>query len=155
MSNLLIKETEINQEKQALDQLLFDVLWKPLDMKRDARENFKQDKPEEELIAIDNGKIVGGIVANWLTDDEIEIHHMAVVPEFQGRYIGKQLFLKLRELATSKGVHKMSVYARNNSIAFYEKLGFKQSGEIIKQCDLIKHGITCHKMMLESIEILY
>lgn len=146
--NCQIKITETANEKSQLDELLFEVLWKPLDMPRSARQSFKLDKPETELIAIVDGQILGGLVANLLSDEEVEIHHMAVLPEFQERSIGKKLIEELKQLIKAE-TKITSVYSRNNSIGFYEKLGFKQTSEVIKQCDLIKHGITCHKMILK------
>ncbi len=143
----MIKITQSDKEKKDFDQLLFDVLWRSLNMERNARQTFKLDKPETELVAIEDNQVVGGIVANWLIGGEVEIHHMALASDFQGQGLGKQLVEKLTQLAKEKSFSKLSVYARNTSKEFYAKLGFKETGECVQQCDLIRHGISCHKMI--------
>ena len=72
----------------------------------------------------DEGKLIGagraladGIDCSYLCD-------IAVHPEYQGRGIGKDIVLRLRDL--SKGHRKIILYAAPGKEPFYLKLGFKR-----------------------------
>ena len=75
---MLIKTTISDQEKNELDDLLWSVLWEPLGLPRDIRQTFESSSPEIELVAIDDDVLVGGIVANRLSEHDYEIRHIAV-----------------------------------------------------------------------------
>lgn len=147
-----IKYAVTEKEKNELDQLLWNVLWKPLGLPRDTRQSFKLNYPQIELIAIDNGNVIGGIVANWLSDDEIEIHHIAVSFDYQGRSVGKRLVGKLIELVELDVPITIHTYARNTSASFFSKLGFIPTGEYLEHPDFAKHGIAIQKMYCEIRE---
>jgi hypothetical protein len=68
-----IKHVVSDKEKNELDQLLWNVLWKPLGLPRDIRQSFKLNNPQNDLIAVDNGVVIGGLVANWLFESGNEI----------------------------------------------------------------------------------
>lgn len=72
----------------------------------------------------DGGTLIGagraladGIDCSYLCD-------IAVHPEYQGRGIGKDIVLRLRDL--SKGHRKIILYAAPGKEPFYLKLGFKR-----------------------------
>ena len=72
----------------------------------------------------DDGKLIGagraladGIDASYLCD-------IAVHPDYQGRGLGKEIVLRLRDL--SKNHRKIILYAAPGKDAFYLKLGFKR-----------------------------
>lgn len=72
----------------------------------------------------DNGKLIG--VGRGLADgvDCSCICDVAVLPDYQGAGIGKNIVLNLIEL--SKGHKKIILYAYPGKESFYKKLGFKQ-----------------------------
>jgi len=76
-----IKHATTQKEKDELDQLLWDVLWKPLNLPRRIRKSFELNKPQIDLIAVYNDVIIGALVANWLSVKEIEIRHIAIKPD--------------------------------------------------------------------------
>jgi hypothetical protein len=59
-----IKQATTNKEQNGQDELLWDVLWKPLNFKRNVRESFKLDQPQIDIIAVDNSVVIGALVAN-------------------------------------------------------------------------------------------
>jgi N-acetylglutamate synthase-like GNAT family acetyltransferase len=146
MTQVQIKAATNPQERDALDQLLWQVLWQPLNLPRDARKSFGLDRESVELIAVLDADIVGGLVANWLSTTEMEIRHIAVLPTCQGQSVGRQLVEKLIELVKPQQCSAIQAIARNTSQAFFEKLGFVAEPEILEHPDFAKHGITFRVM---------
>ena len=144
-----IKRAISVEEKYELDQLLWDVLWRPLSLGRDIRNSFKLDKPQIDLIALEHDVVVGGLIANWLSGNEVEIRHIAVRPEYQRRSVGRLLIRGLINLIQGGAPLRIQTYARNTSIDFFVKLGFKPEGHYLRHEDFIKHGIEFQQMCLE------
>ena len=141
-----IKTATTKREKSELDRLLWNVLWKPLNLPRHIRDSFKIDSPQIELIAVDGKVITGVLVANWLSENEIEIRHIAVRPDYQENSIGTLLVEELFKLVREKTPLRIQIHARNTSIGFFSKLGFKLSGGRLDHKDFIKQGIWVQQM---------
>ncbi len=144
-----IKHAISDKEKSELDQLLWDVLWKPLGLPRDIRQSFKLNNPQIDLVSVDNGVVIGGLVANWLSENEIEIRHIAVSFGFQGLSVGKCLMEKLITLVQKDGPVKIQTCVRNTSVGFFTKLGFRSTGEHLEHQDFARHGIKFQQMYFE------
>lgn len=89
-----IKHAISDKEKIELDQLLWDVLWKPLGLPRDIRQSFKLNNPQIDLVAVDNGVAIGGLVANWLSESENEIFFTKLGFISTGEHIEHQDFAR-------------------------------------------------------------
>jgi len=146
MTQIQIRGVIHPQEKEALDQLLWEVLWQPLNLPRDAREDFALEGESVELIAVRDADIVGGLVANWLSAAEVEIRHIAVLPVCRGQSVGRELVKKLIELVKPQRCSAIQAIARNTSLAFFERLGFVAEPEILGHPDFAKHGLTFRVM---------
>jgi len=144
-----IKHAGNQEEKRELDQLLWEVLWKPLGFPRDVRKHFNLDSPRIELVAVDEKSMVGGLVAYYISDSEVEIRHIAVKSDTQNKTVGKRLIGSLKSLLAGKSVTKISVYARSTSEGFYGRCGFKPVGEKFKHKLFAEHGIDIQPMHLD------
>lgn len=144
-----IKHAISDKEKNDLDVLLWETLWKPLNLPRDVRQSFKLDAPQIELIAINNGTIIGALVANWLSGNEIEIRHIAVRPGHQKRKVGKRIVETLTEYVRRDAPVRIQAFARNTSEGFFARLGFKLADEYLSHPEFEKHGITFRKVYLD------
>jgi ribosomal protein S18 acetylase RimI-like enzyme len=73
-----------------------------------------------QLTGIVDSTLYGGGVAfcNWLMIDT----------KFQKKGVGKTLLQSFEKLAMDAGCHCVFLYASKHNIAFYEKMGYKQSG---------------------------
>lgn len=130
-----------------LDELLWIVLWQPLGLPRDVRSSFSLEGEELELLARENGQIVGGLVAIWTSDTEIELRHLAVASRAQGHGIGRSLVAELCRIATAKKCHRIHTIARNTSADFFRALGFRTaSGQAPEHPVFSEHGITFELM---------
>ncbi len=143
-----IKPVTMRQEEKKVDQLLWDVLWQPLNFRRNIRESFRLDKPQIEIVAVDSNDIVGALVANWLSSKEIEIRHIAVKPDFQRMAIGSSLVEELYRLIQDKTLITIQTYARNTSVGFFSKLGFKPIGNRLEVEGFAEHGIWLQQMLV-------
>lgn len=140
---MVIKKITDRSEADQLDQLLWEILWKPLDLPRNIRDSFKLEGECLELAAIIDNIIVGGLVANWTSSAEVEIRHLAIKQENHGQGIGAQLVVELLNRVSDQGCTKIRIIARNTSINFLRKLGFIASHEESPEHPLFKkHGIT-------------
>jgi N-acetylglutamate synthase-like GNAT family acetyltransferase len=146
-----IKQATTKKEKAELDRLLWNVLWKPLNLPRHFRDSLKLDTPPIELIAVDENVIAGALVANWLSEKEIEIRHLAVKPEYQENSIGTLLVKELFALVREKVPLRIQTYVRNTSIGFFTKLGFKPSGNRLDQPNFIRQGLWIQQMSTKLI----
>jgi len=145
-----IKQATTQQELNELDQLLWDVLWKPLNFRRNIRESFKLDKPQIDLIAVDKNITIGALVANWLSENEIEIRHIAAQPVSQGSSVGRLLVEELFRLIQGEAPLTIQTHARSTSIGFFTKLGFKPRGNRLEYDEFMKHGIWIQQMYTEK-----
>lgn len=142
-ANTVIKLAESQDEKDNLDALLWRVLWKPLNLPRDARAKFRIPGEEIELVAVNGRKIVGGLVAYRAGENEVEIRHLAVDSSFQRKSVGTRLLTRLFDLIKEDNPVRIRAYVRNTSYPFFIECGFKlATHDWIEQPDFKVHGIT-------------
>lgn len=143
MNKLTISLVNLESESRELDQLLWEVLWMPLGFPRDIRNSFKLDRECLEIVAKAEGSVIGGLVANWITNREVEIRHLAIKTEVQNKGVGQKLVESLIEVVVAQGCVRIHTIARNMSVAFFKRLGFTNAlGTPPEHPDFIKHGIT-------------
>ncbi|MFC1950868.1 GNAT family N-acetyltransferase [Chloroflexota bacterium] len=145
-----IKLATSDKEKEDLDQLLWEVLWKRLGFDHNIRETFKLETRQIELIAVQDRVVIGGLVANWLPDSELEIRHIAVAADSQENSVGRHLFRELISMIKSNNSIKIKSWARNTSIGFFAHLGFVATGELLEHPQFTKHEITFEQVVLNQ-----
>ena len=147
MNNTEFRLVSSRSEVEALDELLWEVLWKPIGLPRDIRDSFKIEGEGVDIIALRDKDVVGGLVANWVFPVEVELRHLAVKPEAQGTHVGCNLVRKLVSMASQRNCLKIWTISRNTSASFFNKLGFyPQAGKVPDHPSFKKHGITFEKL---------
>lgn len=144
-----IKLAETEREEEELERLLWEVLWKPLGMERDAGRSFELDFPRIALIAVAGERIIGGLVAFRLAADHARIRHLAVRPGSRGNSIGRLLMAELLTMLRRDGPVMVDVIVRSTALDFYDKLGFTATGNCPEHPAFARHGLTLHEMCLE------
>ncbi|WP_031387210.1 GNAT family N-acetyltransferase [Desulfonatronum thiodismutans] len=130
-----------------LDELLWTALWKPLGLDRDVRGKFKAPGRETVIAAEMDGRIIGGLVAVWDDQGEVELRHLAVDADSRGRGVGTRLATTLLESARVQGCCRVHAIARNTSVPFFRKLGFGPAPGTAPQHPLFEqHGIRFELM---------
>ncbi len=137
-----IKIAESQKEKDQLDELLWQVLWKPLNLPRDTRSKVALSGAQIEIIAVDDKKITGGLVAYRIDEDELEIRHLAVDENCQRKSIGTNVILHLFDLIKRDSPVRIQTYVRNKSYPFFVKQGFVPVNEKwLEHPNFTQHGI--------------
>ncbi|HPL63978.1 MAG TPA: GNAT family N-acetyltransferase [Syntrophales bacterium] len=138
----VIAPVHSDEDKQRLDNLFWEVLWKPLGFPRDVRGSFGTEGEKMEFAAFSGEKVIGGVAAFCPSPAILELRHIAVLPECQGRGIGTGLVKVLIEAGAERGSGRMLAVARNTSARFFRKLGFNAAPVAAPENpDFSMHGI--------------
>lgn len=82
------------------------------------------------LAALIDNQIVGFIVCS-MKGDNIHIHRLAVLPEYQGKRIGSTLLNHVCELCLKQNINSVMLRVKKYNMegqGFYERHGFKKIG---------------------------
>ena len=128
---------------EQLVELRYKVLLEPLGLKfldshRDKEVNYLHIGCVENL----DDKLVGGLMLIPLDNQTIRMMQVAVDTKYQGEGIGRELVKYAEKRAKDAGYKTIVMHAMLNVIGFYEKLGYKQEGDIFEE-----RGITFAKMV--------
>ena len=94
-------------------------------------------------LAYQDGQCVGtGRLVN-LGNGQAQIGRMAVLPNFRGQGIGREILERLLLAATAEGASSLILHAQLTAMPFYEKLGFVGQGSLYEEA-----GIPHRNMML-------
>ena len=78
-----------------------------------------------------------------LGNGQAQIGRMAVLPNFRGQGIGREILERLLLAATAEGASSLILHAQLTAMPFYEKLGFVGQGSLYEEA-----GIPHRNMML-------
>jgi GNAT superfamily N-acetyltransferase len=93
-------------------------------------EDTEGEEKQIHIAAVKKGNaVVGTIVIKFLDDNTLKLRQIAVVPNLQGRGIGRDLVRFAERIAAAKGCHTIELTARVSAEEFYEKLGYQTTGE--------------------------
>ena len=76
------------------------------------------------LMLNEEGTAVGVCRLHLETPAEAQIRFMAINPNFQGQGLGKKLLNYAEEKAREQGAHYVTLQARENAVAFYQRCGY-------------------------------
>ena len=119
--------------KELLD-LRYKILLQPLGLK------FLDSYREEEanflhIGCIENstGELIAGLILAPIDNEEIRVMQVAVDVVHQGEGIGRKLIEHAEKVAKKIGYKKIVMHAMLSVVGFYEKLGFKQDGDLFEE----------------------
>lgn len=95
------------------------------------------------VLAKVDGLSVGTARLVAISKGQAQIGRMAVLDQYRGQGIGRQILEKLIQFAQEKGFTGLFLHSQVNAIPFYEKMGFKADGDIYDEA-----GIPHRNMML-------
>lgn len=76
-----------------------------------------------------DGQLVATVMAVPLPGAIMHIRQMAVREDCQGIGLGRQLMSALEDRLFQDGVHRLILHARITAIGFYERLGYRATGD--------------------------
>jgi len=80
--------------------------------------------------------IDGAPVGTGRITAEGRIGRMAVLREYRGRGVGREILLALVEIGQSYAVERLCLSAQCHAIPFYERMGFVAQGEVYEEAGI-------------------
>jgi len=134
----LMQITHGSKEYQQMVKLRDDILRKPLGLTFSA-EDLEKEKDDILIGAFDDGKILGCCILTKQTPDTVRLRQMAVINKQQGKGIGYSIMSYAENLARDKGYRKLIMHARDTAIGFYERCGYKVTGNPFTEVTIPHH----------------
>ena len=99
--------------------------------KSDSRENIEKilERDADLFLVIDNRESIIGAVLGRYDGRRGWVHHLAVLPDYQGRGLGRYLLQELEGRLVAKGCEKINLLVRcdNASVQqFYQQIGYQE-----------------------------
>jgi N-acetylglutamate synthase-like GNAT family acetyltransferase len=116
------------REYKQMVHLRNEVLRKPLHLTFEAGE-LDMEKNDVLIGAFDEDKILGCCLLTRVDKDCVRLRQMAVQNNLQGKGIGAAMMNFAENVARDKGYSRLIMHARKTATGFYEKLGYKITGE--------------------------
>ena len=118
-----------SKEYQQMVALRMEILRKPLGLSFTPDELAKEK--EDILIgAFDEEKLLACCLLTKTDESKcLKLRQMAVQNNLQGKGIGASMMNFAELVARDKGYKKLSMHARKTAVGFYEKLGYKTTGD--------------------------
>ncbi|HTM65938.1 MAG TPA: GNAT family N-acetyltransferase [Flavipsychrobacter sp.] len=129
MQEIFIKE--INTTSPEYPQLLefrHQLLRAPLGLNL-FEEDLGDDQQDFILLVMQDKEVIGCVMLHPLEDGRIKLRQMAIAERFQGKGIGKILVEDAEQTAFEHDCTEIILHARRTAEGFYNKLGYKASGE--------------------------
>lgn len=117
-----------SREYQQMVQLRTDILRRPLGLIFTPDE-LEREKAEILIGAFEEEKMLGCCMLVQEEPSSVRLRQMAVLNNLQGKGIGRALMQFAENIARDRGFKKITMHARKSAIGFYEKLGYRISGE--------------------------
>ena len=126
-----------------LVELRYKVLLEPLglkflDMYREKEMNYLHIGCVESL----DDNLVGGRMLVPVNDEEIRLMQVAVDSKYQREGVGREMVKYAEKRAREAGYSRIVMHAMLSVVHFYEKLGYRQEGDIFEE-----NGITFARMV--------
>jgi ribosomal protein S18 acetylase RimI-like enzyme len=115
-------------EYQQMVKLRDIVLRKPLGLTF-TQEDLESEKDNILIAAFEEERMLGCCMLVEERPDIVRLRQMAVLNALQGKGIGRALMNFAENIARDRGYKIVKMHARNNSIGFYEKVGYKKKGD--------------------------
>lgn len=123
------------KEYQQMVQLRNDILRKPLGLSF-SPEELEKEKEEILIGAFEEDKMLGCCMLITLDPGTVRLRQMAVLNNVQGKGIGRALMQFAENIARDRGFRKMTMHARQTAVGFYEKLGYRVSGDQFEEVSI-------------------
>ena len=115
-------------EYRQMVKLRDEILRKPLGLQFSESE-LEKEKNYILVGAFEDDEILGCCMIVEKESHKAKLRQMAVLNNLQGKGIGRALILFAENLARDHGYKIISMHARKNTVAFFEKMGYMVTSE--------------------------
>src|SRR5258706_11002974 len=116
------------KEYRQMVDLRNDILRKPLGLSL-KKEELEKEREDILIGAFEEDKMLGCCLLTKVDNDNVRLRQMAVQNNLQGKGIGATMLNYAENVARDAGYKNMVMHARKTAIHFYEKLGYKITGD--------------------------
>ena len=116
-------------------QLRNQILRQPLGMTLHPEE-LKNEKNDIHIAAFDEDEILGCCVLTPVDESTLRLRQMAVNGDMQLKGIGASIITFAENIARDKGYKNIIMHARNTATGFYEKFGYRRTGNEFNEVNL-------------------
>ncbi len=100
-----------------------------IDKTKDYIKQTLENPDNHTIVAKDKNRIIGFIQLK-VNKQNGTISHLYILPGYEGKSVGAQLFSLIKEQAMQLNITKFMIESTLNALTFYEKLGFVSNGLI-------------------------
>ena len=115
-------------EYRKMINLRLDILRKPLGLSF-TQEELNKEKEDILIGAFEDDEILACCLLTKTEPKTLRLRQMAVQNNLQGKGIGASMMNFAETVARDKGFKKLTMHARKTALGFYEKLGYKVTGD--------------------------
>jgi predicted GNAT family N-acyltransferase len=130
--------THGSDKYEQLLQLRIEVLLKPIGVDSSFIQP-QQEKNDTFIGAFDGKKLVGCCVLTARNSDTMQLRQMAVETRLQGQGLGAAIVQFAEQVTKEKGFGTMLLHARSPVVAFYEKSGYRITGEPFEEVGILHY----------------
>lgn len=137
MYQLRIPQTE--QELKDYYQFRWEMLRKPLHQPVGSEKDGYDAVAHHQMVVDAQGKVVavGRLYVN--ADNEGAIRFLAVASHVRGKGLGTLIAMTLESIARQEGIKRIVCSAREETVPFFNKLGFVNQGEVMTPRAVVRH----------------
>ena len=121
-----------DKEYEQVFELREELLRKPIGMSLHD-EDLSNEVNDHILGVFDNDTLVACLILTPKDEHTVQLRQMAVASAVQGKQIGRQLVDFAEVYAVENGYNRIVLHARMIAKGFYEKLVYKQTGDVFTE----------------------
>ena len=139
MEKFYIVKPETPEEFEEYFDLRWRILRAPWNQSRGSEKDKWENIAEHISIRSKENLLLGVGRLHQINSEEAQIRYMAVEEGYRGLKIGLTIYEYLENYAKASDIKKIIVNARASATGFYERLGFKITGDGHTLYDEIQH----------------
>jgi len=116
------------KEYKQMVTLRYNILRKPLGLSF-SDEELENERNEVLIGAFEEDQMLGCCMLVKIDDRTCRLRQMAVPNNLQGKGVGRALMNFAENISRDLGYKKIMMHARKNTVGFYEKFGYRISGD--------------------------
>ena len=119
----IIRQPKTSKEWEDYYQLRWKILRAPLNLDKGSEKDDLEASSIHRAVFEDE-QIIGVGRLHFIDKDKAQIRYMAILEEYRGKGLGKMLVEEFIQITKENKISKIILYARENVVNFYKKLGF-------------------------------
>lgn len=142
-----VKESQSDKELQAIIDLRYKVLRRPWNQPADTASDGLEAESVNAFIEDGAGNMLACGRLQENANKVGQIRYMAVADSVRGKGLGKRILSFLEQKARQKGLVKIELQARENSLSFYQGNGYT-----VRETSFLLWGIIQHYLMEKELQ---